>query len=396
MIPPRRRPTVTALTSTLPRVRVATDRAIGVPFVDLARVNAPLKDEILRRIGELIDRSEFGCGEAVARFESAFATATGRAACGGVASGLDAIRLALQAAGLEPGAEVLVPANTFVATFEAVSQAGGRPVPVDATLTDFNLDADAAAAAVTERTAFVLPVHLYGQLADMTAIGTLAERHRLGVLEDAAQAHGATRDDRSPGEGSLGAAYSFYPAKNLGAMGDAGAFASDDEGLVQRLRQLREHGQVRKYEHAEVGWTSRLDAFQAEVLSAKLPRLEAWTADRRRAASLYLELLDGVGDLRLPPVAPGSAPVWHLFVVRTAEPDALAAHLRDRGIATGRHYPQPPHLSGAYAYLGLGAGSFPVSEELARTALSLPIFGGMTDAEVEAVGEAVQSYFDGA
>lgn len=375
-------------------MQTARDRTVGVPFVDLQRVNAPLKAEILRRISELVDRSEFGCGAAVAAFESAFAAACGRAACAGVASGLDALRLALEAAGLERGDEVLVPANTFIATFEAISQAGGRPLPVDATTVDLNLDVDAAASAIGPRTAFVLPVHLYGQLADMTAIAELARRHGLGVLEDAAQAHGATRDGRAPGEGTLGAAFSFYPAKNLGAMGDAGAVVSDDAELVARMRQLREHGQVQKYEHGLIGWTSRLDAFQAEVLSVKLPHLAAWTADRVRAASLYLKLLDGVGDLVLPPVAPGSEPVWHLFVVRTASPDDLAAHLRDRGIATGRHYPQPPHLSPAYSGLGFGKGSFPVAEALAEGALSLPVFGGMTEAEVEYVAAAVQSYFD--
>jgi dTDP-4-amino-4,6-dideoxygalactose transaminase len=370
-----------------------TRTSTEVPFVDLARAHAPLRDEILASIGALIDRSEFSTGRAVHAFESAFAVFCDVRDCVGVASGLDALRFALTAAGVEPGDRVLVPANTFIATFAAISHVGGVPVPVDASLVDYNIDADAAGDAVDERTRFLVPVHLYGQLSDMRAIDDLARRQRLTVVEDAAQAHGATRDEVRPGARSAAAAFSFYPGKNLGAMGDAGAVATNDEQVAGRVRRLREHGQREKYVHEEIGWTGRLDAFQAVVLRLKLRHLDRWNEQRRAIAAAYGERLAGVGDLTLPPVADGSRPVWHLYVVRTGDPSALAAHLRGRGIHTARHYPQPPHLSLAYDHLGYRAGAFPVAELLARDLLSLPMFPGMTEGEIEAVTDAVSDYF---
>jgi dTDP-4-amino-4,6-dideoxygalactose transaminase len=367
-----------------------------VPFVDLGRVHAPLKHELLEAVDALIERNEFVSGAAVTGFEQAFAGYCGTSACIGVASGLDALRLSLQAAGIEPGDEVIVPANTFVATLEAVVQAGGTPVLVDATLDDYNVDPAAAEAAIGARTRFLMPVHLYGQLADMASLKAVATRHDLEIVEDACQAHGATRGGYRPGSGALTAAFSFYPAKNLGAIGDAGAIVTNDASLADTLRKLREHGQRSKYEHELIGWTARLDAVQAAVLSLKLPHLERWNAERRAVARAYGERLAGVGDLVLPPVSPASEPVWHLYVVRTARPDELGEFLRRREIGTGRHYPVPAHLSSAYAALGYEQGAFPVTEELARELLSLPIFPGMTDAEISAVVGAVEEYFAGA
>ena len=329
-------------------------------------------------------------GPAVARFEEAFAAETGVARCVGMSSGLDALRIALIAAGLEQGEEVIVPAMTFVATLEAVTQAGGVPVVADIQEDDLNLDPDAAAAAVTGRTRFVLPVHLYGQLADMGRLGSLG----LPLIEDACQAPGAVRDGLRAGTGGIAAAFSFYPAKNLGAMGDAGAIVTESDELADRGRALREHGQRRKYEHETEGFTARLDTIQAIVLLRKLPLLERWNDERRAIATQYLEALEGVGDLRLPPVPAGSEPVWHLFVVRTAEPELLAAYLTERGVQSGRHYPLPVHLTEAYAHLGLAEGSFPVAEALARQCLSLPIFPGMREDEVEHVVAAVKAFFD--
>jgi len=364
-----------------------------VPFLDLGALNAPLKHEILAAFEDLIERSEFGSGETVAAFEQSFADACGAPQCVGTASGLDAVRLALVAAGMQLGDEVIVPANTFIATFEAVTQAGGVPVPVDASLADYNLDAEAVEAAVSPRTRFLLPVHLYGQLADMRCLNEVAQRHDLRIVEDAAQAHGASRDGIVPGGGTMAAAFSFYPGKNLGAMGDAGAVVTDDARVAGRVRMLREHGQSAKYRHELIGWTSRLDAFQAAVLLAKLPHLQVWNEERREVARLYGELLQDIGDLLLPPVAPASNPVWHLYVVRTAAPERLAAHLRDRGIQTGRHYPEPVHLSQAYRHLGHEMGTFPVTEKLANELVSLPIFPGMTEGQVEVVAQATAEYF---
>lgn len=371
----------------------SSDRRTVVPFVDLAPSHLPVKEQVLAEVAALIDDGRFVNGPQVAEFERAFAAWTGTAHCVGLASGLDALRLALQAAGLEPGDEVLAPANTFVATVEAIVQAGGTPVLVDAAESDWNIDVGAAAAAVTSRTRFLLPVHLYGQLADVRRLVELAEREGLAVVEDACQAHGADRDGIGAGAAGLAGAFSFYAGKNLGAMGDAGALVTGDAGLADTVRALREHGQRAKYVHELEGWTARLDTIQAIVLLAKLPLLERWTEERRTAARLYQDALEGVGDLVLPPVPAGSRPVWHLFVVRTEAPERLAAALGERGIATGRHYPAPVHLTPAYRRLGYAEGAFPVAEALARECLSLPIFPGITESQLEAVVDGVRAAF---
>jgi dTDP-3-amino-3,4,6-trideoxy-alpha-D-glucose transaminase len=364
-----------------------------VPFLDLEHVHEGLKARILADVSDLIDAGAFTNGPQVAELEHAFAAYCGTRECVGLASGLDALRLGLLAAGLEPGDEVIVPALTFVATFEAVAQAGGRPVVVDVSERDYNLDVEAVEAAITPRTRFVLPVHLYGQMADVPGLERVARRHGLEVVEDACQAHGAERDGVRAGARGLAAGFSFYPAKNLGAIGDAGALVTDDEALAERVRALREHGQRRKYEHDLEGYTARLDTIQALVLLHKLPLLGGWNEERRAIAHFYGEALAGVGDLTLPPVPEGSRPVWHLYVVRTAEPERLAAFLAERGVATGRHYPQPPHLSPAYAHLGYQSGDFPVAEALADELLSLPIFPGMSEDQVQTVVNAVSDYF---
>jgi dTDP-4-amino-4,6-dideoxygalactose transaminase len=368
----------------------------GVPFLDLVSQHAELQDRILDDIRALFASCAFTNGPQVAEFERAFAAYCGTRDAVGLASGLDALRLALVAAGCRPGDEVIVPANTFIATVEAVSQAVARPVLVDASEHDWNVDVGAIEAAISPRTRFIMPVHLYGQMADMRALRALADRHGLVVIEDACQAHGADRDGLGAGAAGLAGAFSFYPGKNLGAIGDAGALVTDDLELAAKVRALREHGQRAKYRHEVPGYTARLDTIQAIALLHKLPLLDEWTAQRRSAAAFYTDALAGMGDLRLPPVAPHSAPVWHLYVVRTAQPERLAAFLRERGIATGRHYPEPIHLTAAYADLGHGAGDFPVAEALAREVLSLPIFPGIAEEQLQAVVEAVSAYFDAA
>lgn len=290
---------------------------------------------------------------------------------------------------------MVVPALTFVATIEAVTQAGARPVLVDVAESDYNVDVDAVAAAVGPGTRALLPVHLYGQMADMRRLGEIAGGAGIRLVEDAAQAHGAVRAGLRAGSCSDVGCFSFYPGKNLGAFGDAGAVTLSDADLAARIRALREHGQVAKYQHEYEGYTARLDTIQAIVLEMKLARLDQWTAERQAAAAYYLEALEGFGDLGLPQVPDGSSPVWHLFVVTTASPQPLQAHLAEHGIGSGRHYPDPLHLTQAYRHLGYAEGAFPVAERIARTCVSLPMFPGITEAELSRVVDSIRTYFDG-
>ena len=364
-----------------------------VPFLDLGRIHAGLKDDLLDDFAQLIDAGSFINGPAVAAFEAAFAAYCGSRYAVGVASGTDALRLALLASGVRPGDEVIVPALTFVATLEAVTQAGARPVVVDVLEGDATIDPAGVEAAIGARTSAVIPVHLYGHLAGMRRLEEVTRAHSVQIVEDACQAHGAVADGVRPGELGRAAAFSFYPGKNLGAFGDAGAITTDDEGLAERVTALREHGQRAKYVHEVEGWTARLDSIQALVLLRKLPLLDAWNEERRAVAARYLEDLKGVGDLRLPDVAPGSEPVWHLFVVQTEFHEQLSRSLAARGIQTGRHYPDAVHLTPAYRWLGYSAGDFPVAERRAAECLSLPIFPGMESEEVDLVIAAVRAYF---
>lgn len=368
-------------------------RGPAVPFVDLSSSTEAVRSGLLADVAELLDGGAFVNGPAVEAFEREFAAACGRRFGVGTASGLDALTIGLRALGLEAGDEVVVPAMTFVATFEAVVHARGRVVVVDVGEDDAGLDPAGAAAAVGPNTRFLLPVHLYGQMADMRALGSLAAKHGLTILEDACQAHGAERDGLGAGAAGAAAAFSFYPSKNLGAMGDAGALVLDDEDAASTARALREHGQTSAYHSARVGMTSRLDTLQALVLLRKLPLLERWNAERAQAASFYEEALQGVGDLRLPARVAGARHVWHVYQVRTRDPEALGAYLAGRGIGTKRHYPEPPHLSAAFADLGHPAGSFPVAEAIARETLSLPLFPGITEEQLAAVVDAVVDFF---
>ena len=365
--------------------------SVAVPFVDLEPMSRPVKDRVLARIGETIDAGDFTNGAAVQEFEHAFARYGNRQECVGVASGLDALRLALLATELATGAGVIVPAATFAASFEAVLQAGGRPVVVDVG-DDYGVDVDQVERAAGEAT-HVMPVHLYGQLADLRSLAMVAETHALTVVEDACQAHGAMREGVRPGDLSRAAAFSFYPSKNLGAMGDAGALVTDETGLADHVRALRVHGETRKYHHEHVGYTARLDTVQAIVLLEKLPLLDEWNRLRSAAARFYSEALPVVDGLRLPRTATGSEPAWHLYVVRTPDPQDLARFLAERGIQTGRHYPEPVHLAPAYRDLGYAPGDFPVAEGLAREALSLPMYPGISEEQLEWVCKAVSDYF---
>ena len=367
-----------------------------VPFLDLADVVTELRPELDAAWHRVMDSGWFIGGAEVDAFEAEFAAFAGAKHGIGVANGLDALTLVLRAWGIGPGDEVIVPGHTFIATLLAVSQIGAVPVPVEVDDATCNLDPGAIEAAITAKTRAIIPVHLYGQLADMVAIAQIARKHGLLVLEDAAQAHGATRDGAQPATHGDAAAWSFYPGKNLGAFGDGGGITTNDDALAARLRTLRNYGSAVKYVHDERGVNSRLDTLQAALLRVRLAHLAAWNARRLVHAEAYLTALAPVAAafpaLRLPTVASDSAPVWHLFVVRHPQPLALAAALATRGVATQRHYPTVPHQTGAYAEQ-LGHVDLPVSERIASEALSLPMGPHLTtpqrDAVIVAVSEAV-------
>ncbi len=345
-----------------------------VAFVDLAAMHAEVAAQIEDGFRRVLSSCAFAGGPDVAAFEQEFAAFSGRQHCVGVANGTDAIELTLRALGIGPGDEVVLPANTFVATAEAVVRAGADVVLADAEPGSLLVDVEAMAAAIGPRTAALVPVHLYGQLADVASVQRLGARYGLAVVEDAAQAQGATRDGHGIGHGSAAASTSFYPGKNLGAYGDAGAVVTDDAQLADAVRLLSNHGSRRKYVHETIGFNSRLDTLQAVVLRAKLTRLEAWNESRRAAADRYVRAFAGT-PVRCLEVADGNLPVWHLFVVRvdTDRRDDVLAALSAAQIGAGIHYPTPVHLHPGFASLGKGTGAFAVSEEAAAQMLSLPM-----------------------
>jgi dTDP-4-amino-4,6-dideoxygalactose transaminase len=365
-----------------------------VPFVDLSHMNATVERDVLADAAAIISTGAFTNGPHVEWFEREFAGYCGAREAVGVSSGLDGLRLALIAAGVGPGDEVIVPAQTFVATFEAVTQVGARPVVADIGETDYNLDPDAARAAVSGRTRAILPVHLFGQMADMQRLGQLAESHGLLLLEDACQAHGAMRDGVRPGAVGDAAVFSFYPTKNLGAFGDAGALVADVREFAERARSLRQHGECDTRVSEHIGYTARLDTLQAAVLLRKLPFLDEWNRQRRETAAYYTAALEGVGDIQSLPVPAGSLPVWHLYPVRTSRLEPLRAFLTERGIGTGRHYRRPPHLAPAYAGLNHRRGDFPVAERVADELLSLPIYPGISESQTAWLTKSVRRFFD--
>lgn len=360
-----------------------------VPFLDLKTPHNELADEILPLWEEILRHAAFVGGPHVAAFEEEFAAACGTSHCVAVNSGTDALRFAFLALGLRPGDEVITVANTFIATTEAITQAGGRPVFVDIDPGTYNMDPAKIEAALTPRTKGIVPVHLYGQTAEMDPILEIAGRKGLWVVEDAAQAQLAEYKGRRAGSMGVMAATSFYPGKNLGACGEAGAVMTNDAALAATVRKLRDHGQARKYYHEMEGYNGRCDALQAAALRIKLRRLPEWNAARRAAAARYLERLSGIPDVVAPKVADGCLPVWHLFVIQVDNRDTVAEALRDRGVGTGLHYPVPLHLQEAYRHLGGVEGALPVTEACARRLLSLPIFPGLTDAQIDYVCESL-------
>ena len=360
-----------------------------VPFVDLRAQYLSLKAEIDAAIQSVLDRSAFILGSEVEAFEAAFAAYLGVRHAVAVGSGTDALRLALEALGIGPGDEVITVPNTYIATCEAVShtRAAFRWVEVDSRT--YNMDPARLEAAITPRTRAVLPVHLYGQPADMAPIVELARRHGLRVIEDACQAHGARYRGRRVGTLGDAACFSFYPGKNLGAYGDGGAVVTDDDEVAERVRVLRNHGQKVKYLHLVEGYCHRLDNLQAAVLAVKLPHLDAWNAARRTHARLYDRLLAGVRGVVPPYVRPDVEHVYHLYVVQVPERDRVQAHLRAAGIETGVHYPIPLHQQPAYAHLGHGPQDYPLSAAAAPRLLSLPMYPELTGEQIQYVVDSL-------
>jgi len=364
----------------------------SVPLLDLTRYDEELKGEIARRVEEVFASGRFVLGPALEAFEKALASEVGTAHAVGVSSGTDALLISLMALGIGPGDEVITSPFTFFASAGEVARLNAKPVFVDIEPETFNLDPSRLEDAVSRRTKAIQPVHLYGQCAEMGPILEIAARHGVPVLEDACQAIGASDHGRPAGAMGTMSAFSFYPTKNLGAAGDAGAVTTNDEATAQLLASLRQHGETSRYHHARVGGNFRMDALQAAVLLPKLPRLKSWNERRRAIAARYGELLSDAaraGAITLPSEAPGKRHVYHQYVVRAPDRDAVRERLSRAGIATAVFYPVPLHLQECFAGLGYREGSFPVAEKAAGEVLALPIFAEMRDDEIERVAEAV-------
>jgi len=371
--------------------RVGREGRLGVPFVDLKAQHKPIQQELDLAIQDVIDSTAFVLGPAVQDFESDFAQYLGVDHAVGTNNGTTALQLALLALGVGRGDEVIVPAQTFIATAEAVVHTGARPVFVDVLESTACMDPAALAAALTPQTRAIIPVHLFGQAAELEPILDLARARAIPVIEDACQAHGATYQGRRVGSFGIASCFSFYPGKNLGAFGEGGAVATNDDHLAARVRRLRDHGQSQRYYHAEIGYNARMEGIQAAVLGVKLRYLDRWNESRRSHAAYYREWLAGAG-VRLPVEAPRREHVYHLFVVRSGDRNTLREHLTHQGIQTGLHYPVPLHLQPAFSGMGYRVGAFPAAEAWAREGLSLPMFAELTRAQLDEVIEGLKSH----
>jgi dTDP-4-amino-4,6-dideoxygalactose transaminase len=364
---------------------------MGIPLVDLKAQYAQLKPEVDAAIQRVLDNTSFILGQEVSNFEQAFANYIGVTGAVGIASGTAALHLSLLACGVGPGDEVITTAHTFFATAEMISHTGARPIFVDIDPRTYNLDPNRVEAAITPRTRAIVPVHLYGQPAQMDSLLEIAQRHNLWLIEDAAQAHGATFKGRHCGAWGHLACFSFYPGKNLGAYGDGGMVTGADETLLAKVRLWRNHGRTQKYEHEEIGWGERLDALQAAILGVKLNYLEQWTEARRNHAAVYNQLLEQTEVLR-PYEEPQARHVYHLYVIRTARRDEMLTFLKRRGIEAGVHYPIPLHRQPAYLKQGYSNTHLPVTEAAAAEVLSLPLYPELTRQQIEVVVAAIKEF----
>jgi dTDP-4-amino-4,6-dideoxygalactose transaminase len=358
---------------------------VQVPFLDLKAHHDPIRAEVMAVLNEVIDANAFAGGKYVAKFEEEYARFCETKFCVGVGNGTDSLWFSLLALGIGPGDEVITPPMTFMATAEAITYAGAKPVFVDIDPKTYTLDATKIEAAITPRTKAILPVHLFGQSADMDPILALAKKHKLVVVEDAAQAQGTLYKGRKAGSIGQAGSFSFYPGKNLGAWGEAGAVTTSDPALREALQMFREHGQKKKYYHDVVGWNGRMDGIQGAVLSVKLKYLDKANNGRRRAAARYNQLLAGTPGLILPVEAEYGRHIYHVYAVRVGQRDTILKQLGERGIGAGIHYPVPVHLQNAYANLGYKRGAFPVSEACGDSFLSLPMYPELTDQQIDTV-----------
>ncbi len=367
---------------------------LSIPFLDLKHQHSQIEAELNEAILKVLKSNLFVLGGCLSDFEKMYASYQQVSYCAGVGNGLDAIYLSLKALGIKSGDEVLVPSNTYIATWLAIERTGATIVPIEPNEETFNLDVSKIKAAISPLTKCVLPVHLFGQACEMDAILEIANTHSLFVVEDNAQAHGATYGAKMTGSFGQINATSFYPTKNLGALGDGGAITTNSKDLYDRVCSLRNYGSTKKYFNDRLGVNSRLDDIQAAVLAVKLKYLNAWNAERRLLAAIYHELLHNVGDLILPTIANGASHVYHVFTIRTNYRDALQAYLKEKGIETSNHYPVPPHLQKAFAHLGYKKGDFPIAEKLANTSISLPIWPGLSKKDQDLIAKAIKDFFE--
>ena len=356
-------------------------------------MHSQIKEEMAAAFEEFYDSYWYILGNRGQKFEEEYAAYNHVRHCVGLSNGLDALHLSLLALGVGKGDEVIVPSNTYIATVLSISYVGAKPILVEPDPRTYNLDPEKLEAAITKSTKAIMPVHLYGQACQMDRIMAIAKKHRLFVIEDNAQAHGACFHGKITGSWGDVNATSFYPGKNLGALGDAGAVTTDSEELAARIKRLRNYGSEKKYYNEEIGYNRRLDECQAAFLSVKLKYLDAWTKQRREIAEWYDKALEGIGDLVLPETVAGATHVYHIYMVRTHKRNELQQYLADQGIGTLIHYPVPPHLQQAYKDLQYKRGDFPIAEQIADTCLSMPLWPGMTKDQVDAVAVACKSFF---
>ncbi len=364
-----------------------------IPFLNFDPMHKLIRDEIMRSFADVYDANWFIMGKKLEAFEKEYAAFNDTKFAIGVSNGLDALHLALKALNVTKGDEVIVPSNTYIATALAASYVGATPVFVEPNARTYNMDPANIEAAITPRTKVIMPVHLYGQACEMEAIVAIAKKNNLFVVEDNAQAHGARFNGKITGSFGHANGTSFYPGKNLGALGDGGALTTNDADIAKKIMMLRNYGSEKKYHNEEIGFNMRLDEMQAAFLSVKLKHLNEWTKQRKVIAQQYNEALKNIGDLILPEVHKDATHVYHLYVIKTKNRDKLQKHLSDNGIGTLIHYPIPPHLQKAYASLNKKKGDFPIAEELAENCLSLPIWPGMTQEHVKTVADAIKKAF---
>lgn len=364
-----------------------------IPYLSFEKINGDVRQELSSAFERVINSGWYILGSEVAAFEKEYALYNNTTHCAGTANGLDALILALKALGIGPGDEVIVPSNTYIASWLAVSYVGAIPIPVEPVIATYNIDPALIEAKITSATKAIMPVHLYGQCCEMEAIISIAQKHNLFIVEDNAQAQGATCNGKLTGSMGHINGTSFYPGKNLGAYGDAGAITTSNEQYDKRVRVLRNYGSEKKYYNQEKGINSRLDELQAALLSVKLKRLNDWTAERIRLAAVYNEALKNIPGLILPAIAEGCTHVYHIYMVRTTRRDELQQYLTQSGVGSLIHYPVPPHLQNAYTELGYKKGDFPLAEEIAETCLSIPLYPGLSQEDQSKIINTIKNFF---